>query len=438
MSGRFERLVFYALLVALPLQTRVLLFEPERFASEWLSGYVYATDVLIALVLGAWAWRWWAKRRSITIDPIALGGLALLGISTLSLLWAADVPVAAFRTIKLAEYLVFFMYVGRTLPNYSLRTVVAVFVGGALVQAGIGLAQFYRHASVGLGLLGESPLAVAMPGVAEVVVSTGRFLRAYGTFPSPNVLAAYLGIALLCSMLWYALARRRTPARLAVFTAAFSVLSFAFMATFSREAYLGYALAAFIWFSGLASLAAKGFCPRHLGLALFVFAAVNLLLLALWFPELHGRVFESGGLAQAAVQERLLYSEVARGLVYEQPWGVGAGNFTLVYGQLYAGLPGWMYQPAHNVFLLVAVELGVAAMALVLFIVARLGAAAAYGMRLSGERRLVALFLASAFGMLVVISLSDHFFWTLQQGALLFWLVLGMLYAYARTPVLKL
>ena len=76
------------------------------------------------------------------------------------------------------------------------RTAVA-FIVGALLQAALGIAQFAVQHDVGLRWLGEPVLRTDMRGVAVFYdIHHAKILRAYGTFPHPNVLAAYLMTAL--------------------------------------------------------------------------------------------------------------------------------------------------------------------------------------------------------------------------------------------------
>ena len=60
---------------------------------------------------------------------------------------------------------------------------------------------------MGFWFLGESILGPEIPGVAKIVVAGGKILRAYGTFPHPNILAAFLLLGLFSS--YYFLFRNR-------------------------------------------------------------------------------------------------------------------------------------------------------------------------------------------------------------------------------------
>ncbi|MBI4134024.1 MAG: hypothetical protein HY475_01220, partial [Candidatus Terrybacteria bacterium] len=85
------------------------------------------------------------------------------------------------------------------------------------------------------------------------------------------------------------------------------------------------------------------------------------------------------------------------------------------------------FQPAHNVFLLVGAEYGIAAAAALLLVSIFL--AVRVWRRIFSSQdpkiRLANACLFSFFIALAVLALGDHFLWTTQQGRFLFALALG-------------
>lgn len=79
-------------------------------------------------------------------------------------------------------------------------------------------------------------------------------------------------------------------------------------------------------------------------------------------------------------------------------------------GQL---VPSWIYQPVHNIYLLIAVETGIIALVIFLgFILIRL------------IRPITPItFLIIGF---LILGLADHYFWTLHSGGVMFWLTLAL------------
>ena len=97
---------------------------------------------------------------------------------------------------------------------------------------------------------------------------------------------------------------------------------------------------------------------------------------------------------------------------------VFAGNFVNWFMVTQPDLPFWFYQPIHNFYLLLAAEVGLPALLAMLFFLGNLvfsGAAKHPGLSFNLALLLFFLFLG----------LFDHFFWTTQQGQLIYWLTLG-------------
>lgn len=128
-------------------------------------------------------------------------------------------------------------------------------------------------------------------------------------------------------------------------------------------------------------------------------------------------------------------------LVASHPFGVGIGNqvFYSVQNGLYQwrGMThAWEWEPVHNIYLLIATELGI--LGLAAFLTLLLSIIFNFGIR---NFPCVALSLGVAVAALMSLSLMafglvDHFLWTLQPGRLMLWLVVGLALSWgiAETP----
>ncbi|HTP57229.1 MAG TPA: O-antigen ligase family protein, partial [Candidatus Paceibacterota bacterium] len=127
-----------------------------------------------------------------------------------------------------------------------------------------------------------------------------------------------------------------------------------------------------------------------------------------------------------AVQLRLDYARdaLSTGRGWNLNWtGVGIGGFVPWLMRHDPALPPYLYQPAHSLPLLAYAETGIlGAAALVAF----LAFIAFRAWRAHAAQPLLRVGVLALFGALVFISLTDHFFWTLQQGRILWWLVLAL------------
>ena len=120
-------------------------------------------------------------------------------------------------------------------------------------------------------------------------------------------------------------------------------------------------------------------------------------------------------------------------MVKEHPFGVGIGNQVMVavadgsYRRSGTLAPS-LWQPVHNMYVLVAVETGVLGLAAFVALLGYLlwSSVRAVGRSSTLAFSVVAPLTLSAF---LAFALFDHFFWTIEQGRLLFWLAVGIVMA---------
>lgn len=147
--------------------------------------------------------------------------------------------------------------------------------------------------------------------------------------------------------------------------------------------------------------------------------------------------------------ERIVYFTQAKQLV-EQNWykGVGLGNYTLaLYDHLPEKREAWFYQPVHNVYFLICVELGLGGFIIFILLFIEIfkkiyyfnfpeysGLLSVFDLfqhktvfKFYKERIYWFLCFAAIFIMLLVIMVFDHYLWTMYFGIMLFWLCLGLL-----------
>jgi hypothetical protein len=164
----------------------------------------------------------------------------------------------------------------------------------------------------------------------------------------------------------------------------------------------------------------------HVKSIVVLVALVSALFCALQWPRVAARMSISSD--DEAVRLRVIYNKDAAtsgsGSLLSINWvGVGIGNFTTWLAGYDRTLPKFQYQPAHNVFLLVYSELGVLGFLLWSVWLVSVG----YSLwRWKTDQPLLRVALMAIFGALLFIALFDHFFWTLQQGRILWWVSLAL------------
>jgi len=397
---KFERLIFYLILTVLPWQFKDVLiaYEAGGFFNEFRSISFWATDLLLILLLLLFLFRYLRQRKSLPHLPFSLLGFlpGLLGL--LSLFWTKELLLTlSFSLHFLLAGFLFFYLVGE-IGHW--KEMVGPLLAGILIQLVVGLIQFVSGHSAGLFFLDESHLDASSKENVVVDFLGIRRLRAYGLTSHPNLLGAW---AVFSTFL---LALSRPPwSFLAIILGILLALL-----TFSKTALLMLAVALVAF--GLGGRKRAGIW----GVALVVF------LLTLW-PGWQSRFNFSLAKEQRSIEERVSGSYEALGIIKESlPWGVGGGSYVAHLSQIKPGGAPWDYQPVHNLFLLSTAELGVFGM-LWWFLLIGAGAFLAWRSKCS--------LLAWVWGILVLIpALSDHFFWSMQEGRLLLMLVLGVAFSW--------
>ncbi len=459
--------LLYALIFALPFGTRKLLFQFTPGFHEYETAFVYGTDVLLVLFLIAVAYAAKAdKGNGSTSSPnnthvfperSRRATLALFVLlAGVSVFFAPSSGLALYSFVRLALAVAFAAAVAYVLRAGIVRfnTICAAIAASAVFQSLIAFAQFVRQGSVGLWFLGEPALSAHAPGIAKFAVAGGKILRAYGTFPHPNVLGGFLvlGLLSLCYS-WlqvssviarseatkqsYIIVRLLRFARNDIFyiIGAYVVL-LGLILTFSRTAWL---------VAILVSIALLLYCFMHNALRrrafflLFTLAASGCTLAVIFSPFILSRAQITA--TEPSVVERLEYNTLGFSLIRQHPFGVGIGSQVLysVTNGLYQQLgmtQVWQWEPIHDIYLLMAAEVGVSGLLSFIFFIAAI-LISNYKFPISNYR---ALSLDIVIARLMLLSLLafglvDHFLWTLEPGRLMLWLAIGLAWGVAGQEV---
>ena len=456
---RFAVYPFLVVLFFLPLQTVYLLREPMIGGEKWQYGTmgIYATDILLilVLVLGAYCARYYVRRRTrsnfegrkrsfsllfarkqrasekAVFAPRSLvkSFLYSIHISTrvwsvfflwtgLSVFWAPDRVLAGYFFVKLLLAAgVFFL--SRSFGKQETGLIITVLLTGAVLVSVLGIGQFLSQSTFTSSWLGMSGQEAWQAGTSVLKNESGRWLRAYGTFPHPNMLGGYLGVVLVLGIGYLTQSALSIKKRL-FFEGGSIIVLLGLLLTFSRTAWLGILLGItlvgfHVWRGGQLRVR-KRFLQVFfmLGLAGFVFGSV------LWeqiFPRFDTVTVEREG----SVSERITAFRDAWMLIGKYPLiGVGAGNFTAQLMKENPGRPIWEIQPAHDVLLLIWVELGVIGLALFV------------GSVVSFVSSKSLFFSPQSIGLVALLPsfFWDHWLWTSHFGILFF----AFLFGYAMKP----
>ncbi len=451
MLNKLEQFLFYFLFFAIPFQTREILYYSGWYFNEWQSISVYATDVLLIILFLFWGFssirgskflisnfKFLIKSRfSISktfLEPDFYLVLFLV-VAAISVKNSSDFFVGAFLWLKLVEFSLFYFY----LKNYAIKKfdfikiLYALIIGGVF-QVVIAIGQFLKQGDLGLRWLGESVLGPHMTGVASFLVPSNvegfvdsgeKIIRAYGTTPHSNILAAYLFLGIFA---FYFVFLYKRHFHTYILMCGYALFLVGLFFTFSRTII-------FLWAAGFLIrgllIVAKSrfkrqfwrdtvFKTKLTQILVVTFLTVVVFSLVYW-PEVQSRMTLSS--EEEAVQLRVFYNEESlKGGI--NLFGIGLGDFTGWLMEQNPNLPRHIYQPVHNVYLLIYSEVGVIGFILFLLFLAGLLYEFIKKTRLRELKHYSFLLVVIS---VLFIGLFDHFLLTIQQGRFVFWLGLALL-----------
>ncbi|MBI2462890.1 MAG: O-antigen ligase family protein [Candidatus Spechtbacteria bacterium] len=495
---KLEAFLAALFIFSLPFETRIVLHATDPF-NEWQSVFLYASDVLFVVLLAVgflshtqakemssralqqrgerslaaarddsrerWT-PWKPGLNSVRKKLFILAVIFFIAVVISTLVGNNHLP-GWYHVVKIAEGILLFYYIAVRMPLIlPQKKIIWLLVSTGIAQSIIGFAQFAMQSSLGLRIFRESPLVIGDDRVAQIMVNGARMIRAYGTMPSPNVLAGFLSVALFFSFFLFLEYKGNKKIQALIAVCQFVLLCGLFV-TFSRGVLLTFLVLSLVVFTYLLSNAQHGLSSRarrerSLGVttprddiqiynsykrsltflaAIFIIQILFLTIL-LW-PELSARAMaiEAGG--EAAVGERYLFNVVGIEAIKQHPlWGVGLGNFTSYFRETFTYLKDSIYQPIHNIYLLIAAESGIsAAIIFISFLGSLIGGLlrelwsvrhckGVYPELVEGRQSrsdiIAKVFLFCTLLFVVLAGMYDHYFWTIQQTNLLFWLVAGL------------
>lgn len=326
-----------------------------------------------------------------------------IALNAVSIIFSVDYVNATFSVLRVVEFGLVYLLI--TSGFVGVKKLMYVFIGVVSFVSFIGIFQYMFQESLGLRFLGEPLISSEKLGVAKVGLKEGNFLRVYGTFPHPNIFAGYLSFAIFFIIYCFKEAK-------VLFTTLLIVCLIALVLTFSRSAILALFMGLFLYYA--VSNVKITFKNASLFVVLFLFFIVTFDLYSVLVDRIV--VGDQGSLA-----ERSLQYSASKHMFFDNVFGVGLGNFTLVMqNYLTVKLQPWLIQPVHNLLLLSFNEIGLlggsAFVALFAYVFYKL---------LKIKTRL-SYILMSIWVFVLVVGLFDHYFLTLYQGNVLLWMFLGL------------
>lgn len=294
--------------------------------------------------------------------------VSLISYLLISSLWSINPDVAFQQALHVLEaFLLFFMLF---LGPLNFNGIAKWFVAGAVVQSILGIFQFLAQSSFSLKWLGMVSHPAWIPGTS-IVDAGGRWLRAYGAFPHPNIFGGYLVVALTFMFLLYAREKYQSNSSLFIYHSSFIILLTALFFTFSRSAWIAGIMVTLLY--GYIAIRTRNreqgtHIMYHVSCIISV-VTVFAILSTIFFPLVKTRIIGGSAHEVRSTTERISGYHDAWQLFKQHPMcGVGAGNYSAALHALYPDRAGWDYEPVHNGGALMLVELGLVGVALFMFI----------------------------------------------------------------------
>lgn len=341
--------------------------------------------------------------------------LAWLLIHLISLFISADIYLSLYHFCLLILGLLVFAVLKNKDLAISRFWLAVSFLSSIAISAILAISQFVLQKSWANKFFGLNSHDPAVLGTAVIELSSGRWLRSYGSFDHPNILGGVMVFALLFS-LYYLIEPRRYADKKSNYSLLFFWLTYllsltALFFSFSRAAFLAFGAAVLIFIFGLARqrVFAKLF---RLGFVLLVSVFLLFVFSYSYKDLLRVRLEGQERLERQSLEERRSDIVKSFSVISSRSWlGWGRGNYVANLGT-----ENSYPQPVHNVFLLSFAELGVVGffglLAWLLYAFKKAG------FSILSTGCLLALF---------ILMMLDHWLFSLPFGVLFFWFLFGFI-----------
>lgn len=409
-KNKMQEYLFYLLVFVLPWQTRWIARDYYVGGGSFEYGRVslYVFDIILIFLLFFCLAVWKKKlvvsdeKHAMNSGRIVFGGLLLLCVYALvTVFWANEKIVSVYWAARLILGVGLFWATQNI--NFSKVRLAIVVVAAGFVQGWLAVWQFISQETTANKWLGMASQKAQDLGASVVGAGEERWLRAYGSWPHPNILGGFLIAVFVFWLYLLARVKNKYQKRFILITGFFITAGIFF--TFSRGAWLVFVVLYLLsWVYILKNKVGL------LGKKFLTGAGMLMIILIIFFWPLTSTRILGGENERLEIKsniERLNSYRQAGEIIKNNIMGVGLGNYTFVVKDFYKINNVWEIQPAHNVYLLIAAELGIVGVIIVAAIILTLVQA------LYKKKKyfyLVFLFVG------LFLGLFDHYWWTLPAG----------------------
>ncbi len=420
---RISKFIFFLLIIFLPQQ-----FGPHFWPNfsyihgirvDYLSPALYVSDILI-FVLFTFSITLVLKKPLFYKFFSNKLFLLLITLCVVSLFYVSSPYAVLFGILKFFEFLYLGLFTATMLSKKDLVIICVLFTLTGVLESALSVFQFINQQSINgfLYYFGERYYNILSIGIATMNLPQGILVRPYGTFPHPNVLGFFLFLASVFAT--YGMHNSKELKRYLFFAAIICIQAGLFL-TFSRV---------ILFLNLLFLLYAFGFVTLHDTKK----RKLNYILLALltlftvFYLFFYGMRFNPTSFIDSIKPREKLIGVSINALSSNPLTGVGLLNSYSFEENQQLSFSTMYLQPVHNIFLLIASELGLLGLFIFGYFLSVVLATA--WEKAKSEKYLFSfnelpLVLLLSF---IFVGLFDHYPLTIQQGQLLFSMVLGLSY----------
>lgn len=420
MNKFLHRLLFTLILLGLPFNLGLHFLSTDAYVSARLVDYLVPTiwiqDILIFLLFIFWLIDCGLKK---LVGNSTLRFLFLFVISLLPSLVLADNFAAAFSFwCHLFLYTFFCYYTFEFAGGVgNFRKILKILSLGVLILFVFSIGQWLKQGSLfdNYLFLGEQPYDSSTFGIARTDFFGALKIPVYGTFRHPNIFGGYLAIILFWLYAFVVVIENKIWLKV-IFALGFISLFLSFSLTSMIALFLGIIFLQIIQKYG------------KRGVLFSMFFTFSVFVSGLLLPYLSSTSYFEND-PSFYRRSNLLKSSYEM-LEDSSLFGVGLNNFTIHLKDYVPRTQILTFnQPVHNIFVLIVTESGIFSLLLylsVLFLAIKSTLAQKFGV--------AAIFFISIL-QIVIMGSFDHFFYTIHQTSILFWLTVGLALTYTKEDV---
>ncbi|MFH1610345.1 MAG: O-antigen ligase family protein, partial [Patescibacteria group bacterium] len=345
--------LLYLFIFLLSWQTRWIVSDPLINGNVWEYGRIsiYSFDIIFVLILSIFLILNFKSFKIKNVKYILLGVLFVV----LNFVVADNKLINFYWLLRIFQSISLIWMFSRV--NFNKVRFIWIFVASMGLSAGLGIYQFLSQSAFASKWLGLAVHSASVLGQSVIETGGERWLRAYGTFPHPNILAGFLVISLVLSFYLYPKLKKVYQKNILIILSLISSAALFFI--FSRAA----------WIAGILIIFYHIFLLKNKKILPIVCLIIFVLLSVIYLPLVKTRITGTERLEVKSNTERISGYTQAFEIIKKHPLlGVGAGNHTVELQKMYPDQSAWDYVPVHNIYLLIFSEVGIIGMILILLL----------------------------------------------------------------------